>query len=222
MILSSSASWKKSCGRSIYDAPAAHDPAQRLGTLVILGFVKIYTKRGDEGETDLFGGGRVSKDDLRVEAYGAVDELNAFVGIAGAASEHRGSTDLLVEIQRTLFRIGATLADNPAASRGARSAGGAHEGDVARLEAEIDRVEAELPPLRSFVLPGGSPAAAAFQAARTVCRRAERRVVSLQREEPLADESLRYLNRLSDLLFVLARLENQRAGVPDIEWSGRD
>ena len=184
--------------------------------------MKIYTKRGDGGETDLLGGGgRVSKDDLRVEACGAVDELNAFIGLVAAQSTRSGSSDLLQAIQRVLFRIGAALADNPATSRDG-SGGGADERDVADLEAAIDAAEEELPPLRSFVLPGGSPAAATLQAARTVCRRAERRVVSLQRQQPLPDRSLGYLNRLSDLLFVLARLENQRAGVPDIEWLGRE
>jgi cob(I)alamin adenosyltransferase len=183
--------------------------------------VKVYTRRGDSGDTDLAGGGRVGKDDPRVEAYGAVDELNAFVGIA-AVEAQADSAALIEAIQRTLFRVGASLATNPDVEKKALAGMGAREQDVAALEAAIDAADAELPPLRAFVLPGGTRAGAAFHAARTVCRRAERRVLSLDRISPLRDASVRYLNRLSDLLFVLARLENQRASVGDVEWSGRD
>jgi cob(I)alamin adenosyltransferase len=177
--------------------------------------VRLYTRRGDSGETDLFGGPRVPKDDLRVEAYGAVDELNAALGVAGAASSHAELQALCRTIQGALFDLGAYLA-SPDAERRAKS-----RIPEPRQE-DVDALEAELPPLRRFVLPGGTPAAAAFHVARTVCRRAERRAVALDHESPLAPGALRYLNRLSDLLFALARAENQRAGVGDVEWAGRE
>lgn len=183
--------------------------------------MKIYTRRGDSGQTDLFGGDRVSKDDRRVEAYGAVDELNAFVGTAIAASEQADVRELLTEIQRMLFHLGATLATTPDALGKGPTDAGASEQDVEVLEAAIDRHEKELAPLRAFVLPGGSQSAAHLHAARTVCRRAERRMVSVHQQEPLPGQNLRYVNRLSDLLFVLARLENARAGIPDVEWTMR-
>ena len=184
--------------------------------------MKIYTRRGDRGETDLFGGARVGKDDARVEAYGAVDELNAFAGDAAARSAHADVHTLLARIQSSLFDLGAYLATPDVTRQEKAGVPKPSEVDIAELEAHIDTFEAELPPLRSFVLPGGTPAAAAFHVARTVCRRAERRTVSLQRAEPLDPIAVRYLNRLSDLLFVLARLENARAGVPDVPWIGRD
>ncbi len=183
--------------------------------------VKIYTKRGDQGETDLFGGLRVGKEDLRVEAYGAVDELNAVLGMAGSASRESDLQALVRALQGTLFDLGAYLA-SPDAER--RAKGGVREPgaeEVLGLERHIDRFQQELEPLRRFILPGGSPAAAIFHLARTVCRRAERRVVALHRREPLMPAALRYLNRLSDLLFVLARVENRRAGHADVEWQGR-
>jgi cob(I)alamin adenosyltransferase len=183
--------------------------------------VKVYTRRGDQGQTDLFGGARVSKDDLQVEAYGAVDELNAFIGVAVAETGHDDVRALLVEIQAMLFRVGSVLAAVPKARGKGAIDDGAEEGDVAALEQAIDRAEAELSPLERFILPGGTRAAAGLHAARTVCRRAERRMVSLDGSDALPGANLRYVNRLSDLLFVLARLENKRAGVPDVEWSGR-
>ena len=182
--------------------------------------MKIYTRRGDSGETDLAGGKRVGKDALRVEAYGAVDELNAFVGVAIVQSDPRWH-GVLEAIQRTLFEVGSALATPPDATQSALSSEGSTEADVSELEAAIDEADEDLPPLRAFVLPGGCPAAAAFHAARTVCRRAERRVVALDRVESISDATLHYLNRLSDLLFVLARAENLRAGVPDVEWTRR-
>lgn len=184
--------------------------------------VRLYTRRGDSGETDLFGGPRVPKDDLRVEAYGAVDELNAALGVAAAASSHAELQALCRTIQGALFDLGAYLASPDAERRAKSRIPEPRQEDVDALEAEIDALEADLPPLRRFVLPGGTPAAAAFHVARTVCRRAERRAVALDHESPLAPGALRYLNRLSDLLFALARAENQRAGVGDVEWAGRE
>jgi cob(I)alamin adenosyltransferase len=180
--------------------------------------VKIYTRRGDAGETDLFGAGRVAKDAPRVEAYGDVDEANAAVGVALSASPHADVRALGQRIQEELFTLGASLAA-PDPER--RAMQGLDAEAVVRLEAAVDAFEKELPPLERFILPGGTAAAAAFHAARTVCRRAERRVVALHRSEPIEPEALRYLNRLSDLLFVLARVENRRAGVADVEWAGR-
>jgi cob(I)alamin adenosyltransferase len=183
--------------------------------------LKVYTRRGDAGETDLIGGPRVAKDDARVEAYGAVDETNAAIGAALAASPHEDVRQLGQWIQGLLFDLGAYLAA-PDDRRRARGGVPVPEAaDVARLERHIDAFEAELEPLRRFVLPGGSAAAAAFHVARTTCRRAERRCVSLHRDEALDAAALGVLNRLSDLLFVMARLENRRAGVPDVEWEGK-
>jgi cob(I)alamin adenosyltransferase len=188
---------------------------------VILAPVKIYTRRGDRGETDLFGGPRVAKDHLRVEAYGAVDELNAALGAALADTAHQDIRDLARSIQENLFDLGAYLSSPDAEQREKRGVREPLEAEVEALEARIDAFEAELEPLRNFVLPGGTSAAAAFHLARTVCRRAERRAVSLDREVPLEAPALRYLNRLSDLLFVLARVENRRAGLGDQLWAGR-
>ncbi|NRA07375.1 MAG: cob(I)yrinic acid a,c-diamide adenosyltransferase [Myxococcales bacterium] len=182
--------------------------------------MKIYTRRGDAGETDLFGGPRVRKDELRVEAYGAVDELNAALGAALAATLHPDLRELGVEVQARLFDLGAQLATPDARHReksGMPVVGGA---EVEVLEGAVDKLEEELPPLQRFILPGGSQAAAAFHVARTVCRRAERRCVELAREAHIEDGVLAYLNRLSDLLFVMARVENRRGGLPDVEWSG--
>jgi cob(I)alamin adenosyltransferase len=178
--------------------------------------VKIYTRTGDLGETSLFDGTRVSKADPRVDAYGEVDELNAWLGLARASRLDPDLDAGLATIQRDLFALGARLAD-PAARIAARvTKASLVEEDVARLERSIDRLEAELPPLSRFILAGGTPSGAALHVARAVCRRAERRIVSL---EPAYDLLLvRYVNRLSDLLFVLARVVNHRAGVPETEW----
>lgn len=183
--------------------------------------MKIYTRRGDAGETDLFGGPRVGKDDRRVEAYGAVDELNAALGAALALSAHADLRELGAHVQGLLFDLGAYLASPDAERRRKSRVPEPRAQDVEALEARMDAFDAELAPLRSFILPGGTPAAAAFHVARTVCRRAERRVVALHREAELDAPALRYLNRLSDLLFVLARVENARAEVADVEWHGR-
>ena len=183
--------------------------------------MKIFTRRGDRGETDLLGGPRVRKDHVRVEAFGAVDELNASLGVAASASTQEDIGALLEGIQRTLFDLGASLASPDAVRREKAQLPIVRDEDVVELESEIERLEQELDPLERFILPGGSAAAAAFHAARTVCRRAERRVVALDSETALDGTSLRYLNRLSDLLFVIARVENRRADVADIEWQGR-
>lgn len=184
--------------------------------------MKVYTRRGDAGETDLFGGARVPKDHLRVEAYGSVDELNAFVGVARAQCQHDDVRAVLRTVQNALFDLGSYLATPDEARREKAGVPMPDDADVESLERWIDGFEAELPPLRSFVLPGGTCGSAAFHVARTVCRRAERASVALGRSEELAPVVLRYVNRLSDLLFVLARLENLRAGVPDVEWKGRE
>jgi len=184
--------------------------------------VKIYTKRGDQGQTDLSGGGRVSKDCARVEAYGAVDELNACLGRCAAESKHDDLRAIIQDIQSSLFDLGGYLAAPDAGRREKASIPQPEDPDVARLEAHIDALEGELEPLKRFILPGGTLAAAALHLARTVCRRAERREITLHELEPLNAAALRYLNRLSDLLFVMARVENRRAGVADVEWLGRD
>ncbi len=169
--------------------------------------MKIYTRTGDSGETGLLGGTRVPKDHLRVAAYGEVDETNACLGLALASSDGARLNTLLRQVQADLFALGAELADvrrDP--KRDAKSA--VSEELVARLEKEIDVREAKLPPLRAFVLPGGTPTAAHLHHARTVCRRAERAVVALAREAQVDPLAIVYLNRLSDLLFVLARYDN--------------
>ena len=178
--------------------------------------MKIYTKTGDSGETSLFDGTRVSKADARVDAYGEVDEVNAWLGLARAAGVGPELDAALARIQRDLFAVGARLAD-PAARIASRvTKAFVEEQDVERLEQLIDRLEADLPPLKSFILAGGSPSGAALHVARTVCRRAERRVVSLS--PPVEPIVVRYVNRLSDLLFVMARAVNHRANAPETEW----
>jgi cob(I)alamin adenosyltransferase len=183
--------------------------------------VKIYTKRGDRGETDLLGGGRVSKDCARVEAYGSVDELNACLGRCAAESAHDDLCEIIRDIQSSLFDLGSYLASPDAGRREKGSTPQPEDSDVERLEARIDALEGELEPLKCFILPGGIPAAATLHLARTICRRAERRGIALHGVEPVSTAALRYLNRLSDLLFVMARVENRRAGVADVEWVGR-
>jgi cob(I)alamin adenosyltransferase len=179
--------------------------------------MRIYTKTGDAGETGLFGGPRVPKDDARVEAYGEVDELNGAIGAARARGLDPEIDGILAAVQDQLFTVGAELATPPGAR--ARSAvPPVAPGWVAALEGAIDRFETELPPLRHFILPGGSAPGADLHVARAVCRRAERRVVALHHREPVVPEVLSLLNRLSDFLFVAARLANQRAHVAEITW----
>lgn len=181
--------------------------------------MRIYTKTGDTGETGLFGGGRVSKDHVRVCAYGDVDELNAALGVARASQPEAFAADVLEQIQRDLFAIGAELAA-PEPAKLAKTLAGHPIGDldVSRLEQTIDVHDARLPALREFILPGGSAKAASLHVARTVCRRAERSVVALRREAPVSNAILQYLNRLADLLFVLARAANAHDGHPDVRW----
>ena len=178
--------------------------------------MKIYTRTGDAGETSLFDGTRVSKHDPRVETYGDVDELNAWLGLARAAPVDPSIDDELVQLQRDLFALGAQLAD-PADKIAARVTKAViSDADVIRLEELIDRLEAGVPPLRHFILAGGTPAGSALHVARAVCRRAERHMVAL--DPPVAPVLLRYVNRLSDLLFVMARAVNHRGGIPETEW----
>jgi cob(I)alamin adenosyltransferase len=183
--------------------------------------MKIYTKTGDDGETGLFGGPRVRKNAPRIEAYGTVDELNAVIGLVRAqrSSESGAATsdldELLARIQNELFDLGAQLATPDPERFGIA---GATEAHVSALENAIDRYEEELDPLKQFILPGGTPGAAALHLARTVCRRAERWVVTLAETERISPTTVVYLNRLSDLLFVLARAANRRAGMADVPW----
>ena len=179
--------------------------------------MRLYTGVGDRGTTALFDGTTVPKDDARVAVYGDVDELNAVVGVARAAGLPDDLDEMVAAMQRDLFAIGARLADprSRIAARVTKARIGA--ADVERLEAWIDRVDGALPPLRSFVLPGGCPAGAALHQARAVCRRAERRIVGLG-VDAVDPEILRYVNRLSDLLFALARAVNHRSRVAEIEW----
>lgn len=179
---------------------------------------RIYTRTGDKGDTGLIGGRRVSKDHPRVAAYGDVDELNALLGLVRGRSRDTPLDALLHELQRDLFAIGALLADPTAAIGSKRAKAALAAGNVKRLEAAIDAREAELPPLTAFVLPGGSERGALLHLARTVCRRAERGVVALARKRKLDPNVLVYLNRLSDLLFVLARHENRRSGTAEDLW----
>jgi len=185
--------------------------------------VKIYTKTGDSGETGLYGGVRVSKAHARVAAYGDVDELNAGLGLARASLSPAQSPDLIAmleQIQRDLFALGARLADPAHRIAGRVTKAVVAPEDIARLEGWIDTLDGGLPALRRFILAGGAPGGAALHLARTMCRRAERTMVALLGDDPEAFESelLVYMNRLSDLLFVMARAANLRAGTPEIEW----
>ena len=181
--------------------------------------MKIYTKTGDAGETGLFGGGRVPKDHIRVAAYGDVDELNSAIGVVRATQPVHFCDDLLESIQRDLFALGGHLATpHPEKVRKALEKADLSKKRVTLFEKLMDEAEEELPPLKAFVLPAGTPKAAALHLARTVCRRAERSVVALAREAEVEELFLVYLNRLSDLLFTLARQANQRDGAGDVTW----
>jgi len=183
---------------------------------------RIYTRRGDGGDTALAGGQRVPKDSLRIEAYGTVDELNAFAGLACVTCQELNSEKLaplgaiLRRVQHELFNLGSILATLPQDVRPNQAR--VTEADVLQLEREIDAMNQDLPALRSFVLPGGTRLNAELHAARTICRRAERLVVALARAEEVPAEAIRYLNRLSDALFVWSRWVNHALGVPEALW----
>ena len=181
--------------------------------------MKIYTRTGDTGETSLFGGGRVPKHHLRVEAYGAIDEVNSLLGLARAAGPSQQGDQWLEKVQNQLFHLGSDLATPLDAKTDwvARVT----EQDIAWLESTIDRMSATLAPLRNFILPGGTQAAAQLQVGRAVCRRAERLIALLSEGEEISELALPYVNRLSDWLFTLARHENLQAGVAESKWSLR-
>jgi cob(I)alamin adenosyltransferase len=189
-----------------------------------LAITRVYTKRGDAGETCLAGGQRRPKDDLRVEAYGVVDELNAFTGqalqtcieCAAAAPALSELSAILLRVQHELFNAGSILATLPEDVHPHQAR--ITTAETAQLEREIDRMNEGLPPLRSFVLPGGSRLNAELHVCRTICRRAERIAVALMRSEAMDDEIVRYLNRLSDAFFVWSRWANQRLGAPEVLW----
>lgn len=205
-------------------APSGRLRRSQPGADVILDAVKVYTRGGDGGETALFGGQRVRKDSARVAAYGEVDELGAAVGVARAELEDADLNEWLATVQSSLFDLGGELAIPDVETLEAKGKGVPRivDGDVEALERWIDQLDGELEPLRNFVLPGGTRAAAALHLVRTVCRRAEREVVSLAQSEAVAPVLIRYLNRLSDLLFVMARTANHRAGVAEPTWAGRE
>jgi cob(I)alamin adenosyltransferase len=180
--------------------------------------MKIYTRTGDDGTTGLLGAGRVPKHDPRVEAYGCVDELNAVLGVARAMDAGRLVDGHLAAFQESLFQVGAELATTEAKLLATLAR--VSDEDVAGLERLIDRLEADLPPLTRFILPGGTPLAAQLHLARTVCRRAERRVTSLAERDAVEPRLVRWLNRLADLLFVMARWVNAREGGAETPWGG--
>jgi cob(I)alamin adenosyltransferase len=183
--------------------------------------MKIYTRGGDKGETGLFGGERVSKDSLRIEAYGTIDELNSFIGLTLTEVKDAEIKKLLEEIQNVLFTAGSDLAapDNEANKK--HNIPRITEVHYQEIEKEIDRFDSELEEIRNFILPGGSKSAALLHICRTICRRAERRVVSLNNTVNIGNDIIIFLNRLSDLFFVLARCENKAAGIPDIKWNAK-
>jgi cob(I)alamin adenosyltransferase len=181
--------------------------------------MKIYTKTGDTGSTSLFGGKRVSKADLRIEAYGTIDELNAHVGLLRDQEVNKKREVILIEIQDRLFTIGSILAVEPGNTKVKVPALLAD--DISVLEKEIDTMDAQLPPMRSFVLPGGHPSVSVCHITRTVCRRAERLVIALDAVEKVDVLVIQYLNRLSDFLFMLSRKMAQEAGATETPWTAR-
>jgi len=180
--------------------------------------MRIYTKTGDKGDTSLFGGQRVPKDALRIEAYGTVDELNSVLGLVRADNADAEIDGILADVQDQLFDLGADLATPRSAEK--KPIKRIEVRTAQQLEKVIDAIEPSLKPLRSFILPGGSAVAARLHFARTVCRRAERAVVRLSRNEDIGEAVMIYLNRLSDMLFILARYANQKARVPEVKWKG--
>lgn len=181
--------------------------------------MKIYTKTGDQGETSLVYGTRVLKDDLRINSYGTVDELNSYIGLLRDQPINESRKDLLKEIQDRLFTVGATLATEPNKNR--KKIPDLYEDDIVLLEQEMDKMDAELPQLRHFVLPGGHQSVSFCHLARTVCRRAERLCVTLSREDEVDTLVIKYLNRLSDYLFVLSRKMAQELNTEEVKWIPR-
>ena len=181
--------------------------------------MRIYTKTGDEGKTSLIGGTRVFKSHHRIDAYGTVDELNAYIGLLGDQPVNLSRRDLIKEIQDRLFTIGASLASDPDKSN--MKIPDLHEEDILLLEKEMDLMQDQVPPLRAFVLPGGHASVSFCHVARCVCRRAERLVIALAEESFVAELVIKYLNRLSDYLFVLSRKMTQELGVEEITWKPR-
>jgi cob(I)alamin adenosyltransferase len=181
---------------------------------------RVYTRTGDDGSTGLGGGQRVPKESVRIAAYGTVDELNSHIGVAVAAGVNDALAGPLATIQNDLFHLGSDLCILEP-DKAKRPAPKIEERHVVALEELMDRLSEELSPLENFVLPGGCPSAAALHVARTVCRRAERTVIALSRKEAVGAHTVTYLNRLSDALFVMARHENTRRGVPDVLWNSR-
>jgi cob(I)alamin adenosyltransferase len=181
---------------------------------------KVYTRTGDDGTTGLGGGQRVGKDTPRIEAYGTVDELNSVIGVALAAGVNEAIAEPLRGIQNELFHLGSDLCILEE-DKTRRPVPRIEERHVVALEGLMDRLSEELSPLENFILPGGAPGAAQLHVARTVCRRAERLLVALARTEAVGEWTVRYLNRLSDALFIMARHENKHRGVPDVLWNSR-
>lgn len=185
--------------------------------------MKLYTRTGDDGTTGLFGGGRVGKDHPRIEAYGTVDELNACLGLSAAACGELAPgpriREMLIAIQSRLFDIGADLATPEGSAFRARLPELADR-QIVEIEAWIDEMDGQVPPIRNFILPGGTELASRLHLARTVCRRAERLVVALGHTEPVGEKVVRFTNRVSDLLFAMARVANHAAGLEDIPWVG--
>jgi cob(I)alamin adenosyltransferase len=181
---------------------------------------KVYTRTGDDGTTALGSGQRVPKDSPRIEAYGTVDELNSHIGVVLAAGTHERVASALASVQNELFHLGSDLCIREEDKK-RLPAPKIEERHVLSLEKLMDALSRELAPLENFILPGGSPAAAALHVARTVCRRAELRVLALSRQEQIGPHTLRYLNRLSDALFVMARYENRKSGASDTLWNSR-
>lgn len=181
--------------------------------------MKIYTKTGDKGTTGLFGGKRVSKADLRIEAYGTVDELNSHMGLVRDMKENSGRTDLLISIQHNLFVIGSMLAAEPGNDK--VQVPKIDSSDIQQLEEAMDKMDEQLPPMKNFILPGGHPAISQAHIARTICRRAERRIVSLFDHEPGDELIIQYMNRLSDYLFMLSRMLARDLDVTETPWIPR-
>lgn len=180
--------------------------------------MKIYTKKGDKGTTSLFGGASIGKNSLRIKAYGTVDELNSILGIVLTYSLSERGEAILQELQNQLFVLGADLATLPSKKAKIDRIG---KKEITQLEEWIDELDEQLPKLTAFILPGGAPAGATLHQARTVCRRAERHAVALKLENPVSDEIIIFLNRLSDLLFVMARFENREAGETETQWKSK-